>query len=389
MTGKKRLLPLGFMSILFVIALSAFARDPAGAWDILRRGWDHPAILAESLEGFLVENLPFREELRGAVLRLEMLGGSAEQDGVFLAGDGLVENLVVTSNTSIHRSNTRQILAAMGETSSPVYFMLIPTACAIYQDQLPEYLPLYNQRGYIENTYKQFYGTASTVDGYNALLYSDSDYLYYRTTGGLTTLGGHALYQALGARLGFSPRPLSQFEISYESHDYYGDLYRRWGYGGVRGDVIAACRDTRGALPSRVLSWERFSQKTYYTLYPREAAASGDDLDMILGGAAPRIEITTEGGRSSSLLVLGDRTAVAYLPFLAGHYQKITFLDLSLLTASEIGAFCPDDYTQVLFAYSLDTYLNTEHPAKASELRSGGSSEEAATEEDELGISVK
>ena len=74
---------------------------------------------------------------------------------------------------------------------------------------------------------------------------------------------------------------------------------------------------------------------------------------------------------------------------MAGHYQKITFLDLSLLTASEIGAFCPDDYTQVLFAYSLDTYLNTEQPAKASELRSGGSSEEAATEEDELGISVK
>ena len=101
MTGKKRLLPLGFMSILFVIALSAFARDPAGAWDILRRGWDHPAILAESLEGFLVENLPFREELRGAVLRLEMLGGSAEQDGVFLAGDGLVENLVVTDRKSV------------------------------------------------------------------------------------------------------------------------------------------------------------------------------------------------------------------------------------------------------------------------------------------------
>lgn len=376
MNGKKRLLPLGFMMILCGITLSAVLRDTAGAADVLRKGWDHPAILAEALEEFLQENLPFREELRGGVLRLRMLGGSPEQDGIFLVEDGLVENLIVTENTALHRNNTRQILAVMEGSSSPAYFMLIPTACAIYQDKLPEYTPLYNQRGYIENTYKQFYGTASTVDAYNALLYSDSDYLYYRTENGLTTLGGYALYQALGTRLGFIPRPLSQFEVSYDVHDYYGELYQRWGYGGVRGDIITTCRDTQGGTVSRVLNWERFTQKTYYTLYPREAAASGEGMDVILGGPAPRIEITTEGGRSSSLLVLGDRTALSYLPFLAGHYQKITFLDLSLLTDSEIGAFDPSDYTQVLFAYSMDTYLNTEHPAKAGELKLSGSEDD-------------
>ena len=166
------------------------------------------------------------------------------------------------------------------------------------------------------------------------------------------------------------PYPLSQFEVRYDVHDYYGALYQRWGYGGVRPDVIATYRDTRGTA-SQVLNWQRFSQRTYYTLYPQEAAASGDAANVILGGQAPRIEITTPGRRSSSLLVLGDRTALSYLPFLAGHYQKITFLDFSLLTASEIAAFNPDDYTQVLFAYSLDTYLNTEHPAKAGELGGG------------------
>ena len=373
MTGKKRLLPLGFMALLCGIALAAILRDPGGAALVLRQGWDHPAVLAEQLEDFLRENLPFREELRGTVLRLRMLGGSSEVDGVFLVGDGLVENLQVTDNTALHRANTRQILSVMERSSSPAYFMLVPTACAIYQDRLPEYAPLYNQRGYIENTYKQFYGTASTVDAYNALLYSDSDYLYYRTENSLTTLGGHALYQALGARLGFTPRPLSQFEVSFEDHDYYGSLYRRWGYGGVRGDVIATCRDVQSPAATRVLNWERYSQRTYHTLYPREAAASGDALDVILGGPAPRIEITTEGGRSSSLLVLGDRTVLSALPFLAGHYGKVTFLDLSLLTDSEIGEFDPDDYTQILFAYSMDTYLNTEHPAKAGGL---GSSQE-------------
>lgn len=368
MSGKKkRVFPLGFLAVLAAIVIAAVAKDPAGAARVARQGWDHPTVLGEQLEVFLGQNLPFREELRGMVLRLRMLGGSSEQNGIFLAGDGLIPNLTVTGDTTLHRGNTRQILAAMEETSSSAYLMLIPTACAIRQDRLPDHLPLYNQRGYIESTYKQFYGTASTVDAYNALLYSDSDYLYYRTEDNLTSQGGYALYQALAARLGFTARPLSQFEVSYDVHDYYGDLYQRWGYGGVRPDVIATYRDTRGTA-SQVLNWQRFTQRTYYTLYPREAAAAGEPADIILGGQAPRIEITTPGRRSSSLLVLGDRTALSYLPFLAGHYQKITFLDFSLLTASEIAAFDPDDYTQVLFAYSLDTYLNTEHPAKAGEL---------------------
>ncbi len=370
MSGKKRVFPLGFLGVLAAIVVAAVANDPAGALRVARQGWDHPTVLGQQLEDFLGQNLPFREELRGMVLRLRMLGGSLEQNGIFLVEDSLIPNLTVSGDTTLHRGNTRQILAAMERTSSPASLMLIPTACAIQQDKLPDYLPLYNQRGYIENTYRQFYGTASTVDAYNALLYADGGYLYYRTEDNLTSEGGYALYKALAARLGFTARPLSQFEVRYDVHDYYGALYQRWGYGGVRPDVIATYRDTRGTA-SQVLNWQRFSQRTYYTLYPQEAAASGDAANVILGGQAPRIEITTPGRRSSSLLVLGDRTALSYLPFLAGHYQKITFLDFSLLTASEIAAFNPDDYTQVLFAYSLDTYLNTEHPAKAGQLGGG------------------
>ena len=368
MQNKKRLLPLGFIAVMAGLLMAAVAGDPAGAWNTLRQGWDHPTLFAEVLEDFLRENLPFREELRGTALRLRMLGGGMEQNGIFLVEDGLIPDLVVTGDTTIHRGNTRQILSTIQEATPSAYLMLIPTSCAIYQDKLPSYVPLYQQRSYIESTYKQFYGSAATVDAYNALLYSDSSYLYYRTEDNLTPLGGYALYQALAPRLGFTAKPLQQFAVSYDVHDFYGDLYTRWGYGGVRPDVIATYRDVTGGTASRVLHWERFSQQTYGTLYPREAAATGRGTDILLGGYAPRVEIETQGARNSSLLVLGDRTAFSYLPFLAGHYQKITFLDFSLLTASEIGSVDPDGYTQVLFAYSLDTYLNTEHPAKAGEL---------------------
>ena len=290
MKSKKRLLPLGFIAVMAGLLIASVAGDPAGAWSVARQGWDHPTILAEALEDFLCQNLPFREELRGTALRLRMVGGAVQQDGIFLVEDGLIPDLVVTSDTTIHRANTRQILAAIKDASSPAYLMLIPTACAIYQDKLPSYVPLYQQRSYIESTYKQFYGSAVTVDAYNALLYSDSSYLYYRTEDNLAPLGGYALYQALAPRLGFTAKPLQQFAVSYDVHDYYGDLYARWGYGGVRPDVIATYRDVTGGHASRVLHWERFSQRSYGTLYPREAAATGPHrlcLPSLPGGALP------------------------------------------------------------------------------------------------------
>ena len=371
MTSKKRLLPLGFIALVLAIALAAVASDPAGAWQVVRQGWDHPTVLATALEDFLRENLPFRQQLREGVLGLRMLGGSVEENGLCLLENGLIPILEVTDDATIHRGNTRQILRVVQQSDTPAYLMLLPTACAIYADDLPGYLPLYNQRNFIESTYQQFYGSAVTVDAYNALLYSESDYLYYRTEDSLAPLGGYEVYQALAPRLGFTETPLEQYEVSYLDHSYYGGLYDQWSYGGVRPDVITVYRDAASQAASRVVNWERFSQQTYYTLYPEEAAASGEAMDAILGGEAPRIEIETLGARDSSLLVLGDRTALSFLSFLTGHYGKITFLDFSLLTASEIAQFNPGDYSQVLFAYSLDTYLNTDAPAKASNLTLG------------------
>ena len=100
MRGKKRLLPLCFIAVLAAITLSAVISDPAGAKSVLRQGWDHPTVLAVELEDFLRENLPFREKLRGAVLALRIAGGAVEQDGIFLAGDGLIPDLTVTADTT-------------------------------------------------------------------------------------------------------------------------------------------------------------------------------------------------------------------------------------------------------------------------------------------------
>lgn len=40
----------------------------------------------------------------------------------------------------------------------PTYVMLLPTACAIKQQELPEYINLFNQRSYIDSVYTEMSG---------------------------------------------------------------------------------------------------------------------------------------------------------------------------------------------------------------------------------------
>jgi len=55
--------------------------------------------------------------------------------------------------------------------------------------------------------------------------------------------------------------------------------------------------------------------------------------------------------------------------FLALHYKQVTFVDLSLLTQSEIADIDISDFDQVLLAYSVSTFLNTDIPARINFLQ--------------------
>ena len=93
-------------------------------------------------EAALRQNLPLRDALKQWKTTLLMLGGVQETDGIYFTGEGLIENLTVADETLGEKN-----LAALQDycRATEPYVLLLPSACAISSDLLPEAALLFDQ----------------------------------------------------------------------------------------------------------------------------------------------------------------------------------------------------------------------------------------------------
>ncbi|MEG1973087.1 MAG: DHHW family protein, partial [Oscillospiraceae bacterium] len=194
------------------------------------------------------------------------------------------------------------------------------------------------------------------------LFAAKEQYLYYRTEPRLTALGGYYVYLALGDSLGFLPYDLDKFKISHTDESVTGSLYKRVNNKNFPQDVVSRYEFTQYDCFS-VVHKNALAGKKYYSLFPREIESLIDPFELSLGGYSPIMEIVNPMGEKSSLLVLGDEAGTSYLPFLALNYNSITFLDLTRLSVEELLEFKDDSFTNVLFCYSADNFLNKKLPS--------------------------
>lgn len=367
---KNRLLPLCFLVLVTAVTAATFLGSPGPLDQNMLVNIGRPPQMAEDLEGYFQKNLSLRTPLRNLNLKLRTMAGQGELDGFYLTGDGLIPTFTPTEDSAIQRNNTQGILDFATREGVPTAVMLLPTPSAVYHDRLPPYAGdiQFNQRSYLESVNRKFSGAVAWVDVYATLFASREESLYYRTDSTLTTRGGYLVYQSLANRLSLSPLPAQGFRQQFLPEPYYGDLYEQWGYGGVKGDTIVLYH-SQSPAQFEVRHWLRFEDKIYYTLYPDQAAVNGNPMNTLLGGHSPRMDIRnlSLSPGHGSLLVLGDRNALSFLPFLAYHYSQITFADPDLLTDSELAALAPGDYGQVLFTFSLDRYMNSSQPTRAAQ----------------------
>lgn len=366
---KKRLLPIVFILLIIAVTVTTYLGAPVSPGLNLLRNLGHPTKMAENLESYFKENLSLGPLLQNLNLTLRSAAGPVEQNGILLTPEGLVHRFIPTTDTAVHRKNTQDILRFSQRTTPTTAVLILPTASAIYQEKLPPFAAetLMNQRAFIEETGRIFSGKAMAIDIYPTLYGARKNYLYSRTDKDLTTRGGFVVYETLARRLGFSPKQERMFNLRFLQTPYYGDLYQDWGYGGVEGDTVTIYRYTGDDSLFTVHHWLRYEEKIYHTLYPEEATVSGDPQSILLGGQSPIITITNAmAGNGGKLLIFGDSNVMTFLPFLAYHYSQVTFADPTLLTDSELAGIDPNSYSQVLFSFSLESYMNTAEPSRAA-----------------------
>jgi len=316
----------------------------------------------------LVQNrLSQNDKLTKIAPSLLLAFGPKERDGIFITDDYLLEN-ISSPNEEILKQNIEGIKKFTEKRNAHTAVVLIPTACAIKQRELPPSVRLFNQKELINQCYNQFSGLASTVDAYSQLFAAENQYTYYRTESLPTGLGGYYIYTALASRLGMNPRSLDQFEMQNLPQDYYGSLYARTNYKGVAPDLLTLYRFSRYSRQYKLSITENGELKSYYTLFPTHLGELGDPKSIIFGGFGERTDISVASPYEDSILIFADETALSYLPFLVVHHGNITIIDLASCTPEQLKEINVENYTRVLFSYSVDNFIHRDVCSAAAKI---------------------
>ena len=334
-----------------LLALANKGREQSFRLDV--SGWLKK--VPEQLDGLISENIPMRAALERGRHELLKLGGAEEFDGVFISDGELIENYRPEDDNGI-TGNLQSILDFITLQQMPSYIMLIPTECVICQEKVPSLAPVFNQKTLIDNTYSAFAGSAVTVDAYGALFENRDKYIYYNTDPLPTSLGGYYIYRELIEKLGRSPYELDEFKVSYAGYGFYGSTYRRVPLDGAKSDMISLYNYTQYGRDYTVTHYETGESYAYDRLYIPEFEQTEDKTDIIFGGLSPVVTIDTVGPYSDTLLIIGDETAKSYVPFLVNHYARITIVSADKLTPELAEFVDPEEYRQVLFAFSVVTF---------------------------------
>lgn len=177
------------------------------------------------------------------------------------------------------------------------------------------------------------------------LLYAHSDeYLYFRTDHNWTALGAYYAYTAFCDSASLNAVPLENYE-KVELKNYLG-----WFYTATENKMLLDNADTivyyrtEAEYPCYI-TVEENGHKTYTLKYYGTDISAEKGYDVFIGKEKPvcRFETRSKGG---SLLIIGDSSVHAFLPFLMPHYSEIIFYNPSCFIEGE--SYSPPKTDEVL-----------------------------------------
>ncbi len=315
----------------------------------------------EILEEEISQNIPFREKISALMTAIRYKSGVRYFDGIYIGDDGSLLRDIEKPNSRTVSLTKNYVLSFAEEHDCAVYFMLIPTAAVIRQQEIDVYATenMYNQRHLINEMYSEFYGSLNTIDVYQTLFNHRNEYIYYHTEDLPTNLGGFYVYQELASRLNLHPRTMREFSSAYAAHNFYGSLAVEQ-IGPYATPDFMSLYDYIGEEKSFTVThyYEDGNTDTLVGLYSYEEDQFTDKTDMVFGGLSSIMEITSGEEAGKAILVFGDETSKSWLPFLVTHYSRVTFVDLNSVAESELPRIDVHDYDQTLFAYSVSTFAS-------------------------------
>ncbi len=312
---------------------------------------------AAQTEIFLGEQLGFHDSLFRLKTQTDLLIGEKVIRNVYITDDMMLEKLPDVQTEEI--TGSASVLNAFYERYRvPCYFLLIPSASAIYESSLPANAVRGEQESLIQQTYAGTKTGIRCIDVFNVLSALKDEYIYYRTDTRLTSYGAYSVYQSAIRKMGLTAVPYSRYVISHMSTEFRGDLYRKTLYEDVKPDVLDCYTYESGAQIAQITAYyaDGSTEDRGTQLYDTSRLQSEDMYEFYLGKPCAMLHIRTNLENDRRLLVYKDDFADCMIPFLVQHYSEICIVDLedSANTAERLAD--PAEFTQVLFLCSMENW---------------------------------
>lgn len=283
----------------------------------------------------------------------ERIIGKKLNNGVYYGEDGYLAEQMLSLNNAQIEKNVDALKKYLKLTGADVTFALIPGSTQINKDKMPEFIPDVNQAKAILDIYDELKAYDVTcVDIYGALSYNRDKELFYKTDHHWTSLGAYYGYQALCNAKNIEPVPISDYEYTLKSDEFYGTLYSKTGAFWLRPDSIETYVKEDGIVVEHIDGNKKYTGE----LYDENMLDKKDKYSMFLGGNQPLAIIRTGHTQMPKILVIRDSYFDSMAPFLTAHYSEIHVIDFRYNRGNIEEYIADNGIEEVLVIYSLTNF---------------------------------
>ena len=287
----------------------------------------------------------------------ERLLGKEENNGVYFGADNTLITRFDKPDAEKVTKNLGYVDNFVKNVDIPVVFSLIPTQACIWADKLPEGAPNASQTDILDQAKAAVTG-ATWADLYTPLWDHKDEDIFYRTDHHWTSLGAYYGYTGLAQALGFQPVPLSEYEPTVRSTDFYGTVFSSSGVRWISPDTITTyVPDTGITVTEHTYDNKGNPIEKPRALYVESFLSVKDKYSMFLGGQQALGVVTTPNTDKPKLLIIRDSYTDSVVPFLTPHYSEIHLIDLRYYKLSIQDYIQQNDIDQALVLYSVPNFV--------------------------------
>lgn len=296
------------------------------------------------LDNYIADNFPFREKLLSFKSKLYKTVGVYKQNDVYYGYDNrLYQEYKKPTNSDVIIKRVNRLKENI---NSKVYFMLVPTAIYVNNNQISKYNNSFDE-GKTIDYYKEKLNV-NFIDVREIFDINKEDYLYYGTDHHWTTRGTNLAYLEYCKSRKINCK---KYDFSVVNDKFYGTLYSKVLDDSLKYDYIEKVNDNTN-YSVYFNDDKNYSDSLYNYKYLNEK----DKYSFFLDNNHSLISIENlDSDNDKSILIIKDSYANAFVPLIAPNYKYVYVIDPRYYNLSISDYINEKKISEILFIYNVLT----------------------------------